>query len=205
VPSLPIVTDGYRLAHEYHSADATFVNVFWLLSPDASSEADLANAFFDAWAHVSGSFSMKSLQSSDITYDGATVTKLDGTSPSVFVAYGSTTHGSAGSGMAAAQAALVITWVTGERGRNHRGRSYIAGVPNASLETGSARWSSALIADAVDAVQGFLDGANGGSPSFTPLVVSQHSVHGSSELEITGGIPRQGLGTQRRRTERTHP
>jgi len=200
-----VISNGWRLAHKYHSADATFVNVFWLLSSAASDEEDLFDCFSAAWSHAGSSFAMINMQSSDIHYDGADITKLDGMSPTVFVPYDSSTSGAAGAGMVAAQAALVITWNTGERGRNNRGRSYIAGLPQAALETGSARWANSTIADAQDAVGGFLTGLTTGSPAAQLLVVSQHSVHGPSHLFVLSGTPRQGLGTQRRRTERTHP
>jgi len=204
--ALPLITDAFRLAHLYHSADATFVNVYWLLSPDADTEEDVALAFFDAYQNAGpSSFTLNKMHSEDILFDGAQVTKLDGTSPTVVVPYPSMTQGGTTSTMTSAQACLVITWTTGERGRDRRGRSFLGGIPAASLETGRGRWNSALVTDAEDALIGWFDGLAGGSPSITQLVVSQHGPDPGSFRTCNSGIPRQGIGTQRRRTERNKP
>jgi hypothetical protein len=202
---LPVITDGFRLAHEYHSSDATFVNVFWLLAGGSATPADVGAVFIAAYATIGSSFSMKSLHSSDITFDKCVVTPLDGVTPSVEVPYSSGVHGGGVAGAVAANSAFIITWLTGERGRNHRGRSFLGGCPSASLEVGGARWGSSIIADALDAAGGFTSGLLAGTPSLDLLVVSQHSVAGPGHLTVSDWTPRAGVGTQRGRTERAHP
>lgn len=147
---------------------------------------------------------MKSLHSTDITFVSVDVTALDGVSPSVETLYSSGVHGSGGSPMAAANASLVITWVSDERGRSNRGRSYLAGMPNGSLEAGGARWGTALIADAQDAVASFFEGltSSGVSSNYDLLVVSQHAASGPHHRLVGEGLPRVKVGSQRRRTQR---
>jgi len=202
---LPVISNGFRIAHRYHSADASFVNVFWVVAAASATTSTIATGFRNAYQNIGSSFAMINLQSSDITYDATDITPLDGVTPTDPIAYPSTTHGSAGAGMAAANAALVITWLTGARGRNNRGRSYIAGIPQAGIETGSGRWSGATIADALDAASGFINGLFIQTPSMDLVVVSQHSVHGPGHRAVTDWTPRAGIGTQRRRTERNKP
>src|SRR5215831_12516697 len=134
---LPVITNGWRLAHNYGTADATFTNVYWFITGDAT---------------VGSSFSMKALHSSNVTFLSCDVTALDGISPTVNVPYSSGVHGGGASPAVAANSALVVTWETGARGRSNRGRSFLAGMPGASLETGGAQWGTAILTDAADAI-----------------------------------------------------
>lgn len=203
---LPVITNGFKLANHYHSDDATFVNTYWCRTADPSDAAQVGADFIVAYDNVSLAPTMRSLHSEDITFDQVEVTPLDGSSPTVSVARSPGVAGLGVSPMAAAQAALIITWETGIRGRNRRGRSFLAGVPNASLESGGARWGTAIIADALDWVQNFINVlADSSASPITLLVVSQHSVAGPHNQAIFGFIPRTGVGTQRRRTERNNP
>lgn len=202
---LPVINDSLRIAHTMHSADATFVNVYWVRSDAYTDEATIAGDFFDAYDTGGGSSSMRHLQSQDLQLDGAEVTALDGVSPSVFIPRGSTTHGAVTSQASAANSALVITWLTGKRGASRRGRTFLPGIPSASLETGSARWSSALIADAELWVPNFIAALFTGPSIITLLQVSQHAADSPHHDDVIGFRPNQGIGTQRRRTERTKP
>ena len=203
---LPIINDSFRLAHFMHSADASFINVYWLRSDSFTDEATMAADFFDAYDTGGGlGSSMRHLQSQDLQLDGAEVTLLDGVSPSVFVNRGSTTHGAVTTQSSAANAALVITWLTGKRGASRRGRTYLPGIPSASLETGSARWSSALVTDAQSWIPNFIGALFNGPSVLTLLQVSQHAADSPHHDDIIDFRPNQGIGTQRRRTERTKP
>lgn len=202
---LPVITNGFRVAHQYHSSDATFVNVFWLLASVSSFAADVGADFIDAYQDAGSSSPIKNLHSSDVTFDQVTVTPLDGVTPSVDVIYPSATHGGGASPPAAANAALVVTWETDQRGRAHRGRSYLGGCPAASLETGGARWGTALITDANLWIPNFLAALEAASNSYTLMVVSQRAAAGPSHRLVGSFVPRQGVGTQRGRTERAKP
>lgn len=201
---LPVIENGFRVAHNYKSADATFTNVYWLLAETPTDPASVAADFIPAYAHVKSSFSMKSLHSTDITFVSVVATALDGVTPSQEVLYSAGVHGSGASPMAAANASLVITWESDERGRSNRGRTYLAGMPNGSLESGGARWGTALIADANDAVASFFEGltSSGSAASYDLLVVSQHAASGPHHRLVGAGLPRVKVGSQRRRTQR---
>ena len=199
---LPVITNGFRVAHNYKTGDATFTNVYWLLGDSSTDPTTVATTFPDAYSNVGTSFSMLSLHSSDVTFVSTEATALDGVTPSVEVPYPAGVHGGGSSPAAAAQASLVITWESDERGRSNRGRSFLGGCPAGSLETGGARWGTALLTDASDAVSGFFAGLSGIDVGFTLLVVSQHAASGPHHRLVGAGRPRQKLGTQRRRTER---
>lgn len=199
---LPVITNGFRLAHNYATVDGKFTNVFWLLSADTTDAVSVGTVFIDAYQNVTGSFSMKSLHSSDVTFGSCDVTPLDGSSPTANVPYSAGVHGGGSSPCSAANSCLVITWETGIRGRNHRGRSFLGGIPAASLESGAARWGAGLITDANDAVDGFINGLAGGDPSLQLLVVSQRAESGPSHHIFDSALPRRKVGSQRRRTER---
>lgn len=202
---LPVITNGFRLANNYHSNDATFTNVFWVVADGVTTTDDVAQAWFAAY-DIGASFAGPlALHSANVTMDNVQVTPLDGVSPTDTIPRATATPGLAGTPMAAANAALVVTWETGFRGIRNRGRSFFAGLPNASLETGAGRWSSALITDANDAFSNFLDNLANGDPSLQLTVVSQRSEFAPSHNAITSFIVRQGVGTQRRRTERNKP
>ena len=203
---LPVINDAFRLAHMMHSDDATFINTYWLRSDSFTDEATMAADFFDAYDNGTGSnSSMRHLQSEDVTLDGAEVTLLDGVSPTVFVPRGTTTAGAVLSQSSAANASLVITWLTGKRGGARRGRTFLPGIPSASLETGSARWSTALITDATLWVPNFIGGLFNSSSVLTLLQVSQHAADSPHHDDVIDFRANQGIGTQRRRTERTKP
>jgi hypothetical protein len=120
----------------------------------------------------------------------------------VNVPYSSGVHGGGASPAVAANSALVVTWETGARGRSNRGRSFLAGMPGASLETGGARWGTAILTDAADAIDGFLTALAGTDPGMNLQVVSQHSELGPHHRPVNEGLARQKVGSQRRRTER---
>lgn len=202
---LPVIPDAVRLAHLMHSADATFVNVYWLRCDSYSDEATTALDFFDAYDTAGGSSTMRHLQSQDLQLDGADVTALDGVSPTVNVPRPTVVHGAVLSQSVAANASLVLTWETGRRGRDNRGRTFLPGCPSASMETGSARWSTSLITDANSWVANFIGALFTSSSVITPMVVSQHAIAAPHHNDILSFIPRQGIGTQRRRTEREKP
>lgn len=199
---LPVIDNAFRLAHEYHTADTTMANIFWLLADGLADPGDVGSEFISAYAHVGSSFSMKSLHSSDVTFDKVVVTPLDGVSPTREVAYSAGVHGTGTSPAAAANAALVITTLSDQRGRAHRGRWFLGGMPAASLETGGARWGTSLITDALDALGGFVTGLAAGVNSLQLLVVSQHAAAGPSHRLVGDFTPRHRVGTQRGRTER---
>lgn len=199
---LPVITNGWRVAHNYKTVDGTFTNVFWMVSADATDDVSVATVFIDAYDTVGTSFKMRSLHSSDVTFVSVVTTALDGSSPSVETLYASGVHGTGTSPASAANSCLVITWESGIRGRANRGRSFLGGIPAASLESGSARWGTGLITDANDAIDGFTNGLGGGDPSLTLLVVSQRAAAGPGHHNVFQGIPRAKIGTQRRRTER---
>jgi hypothetical protein len=189
-----------------HSADATFVNVYWLLAGNPGDPTVMATDFFDSYDTAGGSgSSMRHLQSQDLQLDGADITLLDGVTPTVQVLRASTTHGAVLTQSSSANSSLVLTWETGIRGRSNRGRTFLPGIPSASLETGSARWSSALITDANLWVANFIAALNASTSNLQLLVVSQHAAGGPHHHPVTDFIPRQGVGTQRRRTERAKP
>lgn len=202
---LPVIENGFRIANRYHSGDATFVNVFWVVADGVSTTDAVATAFFAAY-DIGPSFAgPMALHSANVTFDDVQVTPLDGESPTDTIPRGSVVQGLAGTPMTAANAALVVTWETGFRGGRNRGRTFFAGMPNGSLETGGGRWSSAFITDANDAVSAWLTSMANGSPGLTNIVVSQHSEIAPGHKEVTSFICRQGVGTQRRRTERNKP
>lgn len=203
---LPIIADAARIANLYHSGDATFVNTYWVHSTaGGATAAQFAADFIDAYDNTSSAPTMRSLHSSDITLDGVEVTLLDGVTPTLHFARGAGIHGAGVSPMAAAQASLIITWETGIRGRNNRGRTFLAGVPNASLEAGGARWGTAIIADADLWVTNFMNALLDEPTGLELLVVSQRSETGPSHHPVLTFVSRQGVGTQRRRTERNNP
>lgn len=199
---LPVITNGFRVAHNYKTSDGTFTNVYWLLASSATNGTVIGNGFISAYGHVGSSFSMKALHSSDVTFVSVEVTPLDGVTPSTVVAYSAGVHGGGATPAAAANAALIITWQTDERGRAHRGRSFLGAVPAASVEGGSARWGTAIITDALDAVSGFFAGLSAISPSCELMVVSQRAAAGPGHRLVGAGLPRTEIGSQRRRTER---
>jgi hypothetical protein len=202
---LPVISDGFRVAHVMHSNDATFANVFWFITDGTVNDGDVAAGFMDAYFDISSGPTIASLQSQDLTMDGVEVIALDGISESHFFPYATTKHGLVLSQAAAANACLVLTWLTGVRGRSHRGRTFLPGCPNASLESGSGRWSSALITDAATWIQTWFDNLAGEPGNLLLAQVSQRAVDSPHHAAVTGFIPRQGIGTQRRRTERQKP
>jgi hypothetical protein len=202
---LPVISGGFRLANLYHSNDATFVNTYWLLAGSAIDPNSVATAFMAAYDQGPSFAGPLALHCADVTFDAVEVTPLDGISDTVVVQRESVTAGLATGPMAAANAAFIVTWLTGARGRSNRGRSFLAGCPNASLETGGGRWSSGFIVDANEAIQAFLDNLGNGDPALTLQVVSQHSVEGPHHRDVFEFIARQGVGTIRGRTERNKP
>lgn len=202
---LPIITNGFRLANLYHSADATFVNVFWLVAAGPVDSVSVANDFMETYDDTAAFSSPSTLQSSDITLDAVEVTPLDGTSDTLLQQRDAITHGTGTSPMTAANAALVVTWLTGARGRSNRGRTFFGGIPAASLEAGSARWSTALITDANIAMQNWINALASTDSNLTLQVVSQRAESSPHHRSIFAFTPRRGLGTIRGRTERTKP
>jgi hypothetical protein len=207
VPStpLPIIENGYRVAHNYHSGDATFTNVFWLTADPSATEQDVADTFQLWYFDTSAGPTIASLQSQDLTFDSTEVTKLDGVTPTLVAPYTTVQHGLVLSQMAAANASFIISWETGVRGRSNRGRTFFAGGPSASLETGSARWSSAFLSDMNSWIPTWLSNMAAATFPLFLMVVSQHSELGPHHNPVTGFVARQGIGTQRRRTEREKP
>lgn len=198
---LPIIPGGFRLANNYKTQDAKFTNVFWLIATPGSHAADVADDFQHAYT-TGTSFKMLSLHSVDVTMVNCQVTPLDGASPTEVVPWPSSTDGTGVGVAAAANACFVLTLQTANRGRNKRGRTYLGGCPQASLEAGSARWSPAFIADANIATSDFLIQLSLGSTGADLYVVSQHSAAGPSNSLVTVMRANSYVGSQRRRTER---
>lgn len=202
---LPIITRGYRVANNMQTDDGTCTNVFWLTAGDGENETTVAEAFQRLYFDVSDGPTIASLQSSNIQMINTEVTALDGTTPSVVLPYPALSVGLVVGQSAPINAALVITWTTGKRGIAHRGRTFLPGIPSASLETGSGRWNTALITDAENWIQTWLDNMLGAPEELALMVVSQHAATSPTHDPVTGFTPRQGIGTQRRRTERQRP
>lgn len=188
-----------------HSNDATFANIFWFLADPAMTEVDVANTFQDEYFDIGSGSTIASLQSQDLTMDRVEVTGLDGISTTFVQPYGTVKHGLVLSQASAANAALVITWSTGIRGRANRGRTYLPGIPSASLESGSGRWNSALITDANAWINNWITNMANAVNPLTLMQVSQRAASSPHHAPVTSFTPRQGIGTQRRRTERQKP
>lgn len=202
---LPIITDGFRVTNIYGSDDAQFTNTYWVQSGTTVTPTALGSAFIDAYDNNTGGSTMRALHSSSITLHSVDVTALDGVTPTVNVPRAAGVHGTGVANAAAANAALVITWLTGIRGRAARGRTFLGGLPASSMEDGGGLWSTAILTDALDWVQNFLDAIVGHDLQL--LMVSQRSTEtpGLHVHPITDFTPRAGVGTQRGRTERNKP
>jgi hypothetical protein len=198
---LPIITNGFRVAHEYHSAAASFVNVFWTLASVTSTAFQVGTDWNTAW-DAGGAGGILHAFSADMTYDGCTVTPLDGVSPSTIVNRASPSHGAGGSPMAPANVSLIVTWRSGTRGRAYRGRTYFAGVPNAAINAGGATWNASTISLITGQVTTWLAALAATPSSQELLCVSQHAASSPHHSLMQTWLVRPYLGTQRRRTER---
>ena len=205
VHPLPIITDGFKVENLYHSDDATFANIYWLQYNAATTPADVGADFITAYDTGATTPTLKALHSSSVTFDGVNVTALDGVTPTEFVARGAGVAGGGAALCASANAAMVITLLTGQRGRARRGRLFLGGCPASSMHDGGGLWSTALVADAQSWYSNFYD--NLINTGYQPLMVSQRSeeIPGDHFYPITAWTARQGVGTQRGRTERNKP
>lgn len=202
---LPVITRGFRVANNMQTADGTCTNVFWLTAGVGMNENDVALGFQRVYFDVTAGPTIASLQSSNLQMINTEVTALDGTTPTIVVPYPALSVGLVVGQSAPINCALVLTWTTGQRGIAHRGRTFLPGIPSASIETGSGRWNSALIADATTWIQTWLDNMLSAPEELALMVVSQHAATSPTHDPVTGFTPRQGIGTQRRRTERQKP
>src|SRR4030095_3336073 len=94
--------------------------------------------------------------------------------------------------------AFINTLRTALGGRSHRGRMYIGGLSNESVKTESTQWD---LADSVLATAGseFLEQVQTQSGGDIQLGVASYVLETASY--VTSVVPREYLGTQRRRAE----
>jgi hypothetical protein len=143
---LPVVPDGIRVKiTQKLGDDVNIENIMYGVVASGSlpltntTALALANAAFAAW--VAGPLQY---QGTDVTLESVTITDL---SVAGGVEVVSTTAAHAGLGSTAsltASASMVVTLLTGTRGRSSRGRIYIAGMTPGDQATPQT-WTSAIV------------------------------------------------------------
>src|SRR5690348_4074036 len=186
---LPVITNVWRIAINWQAPSQTAVNVIHILDTGGmATAANLATILDGDWQ--TGQFETVS---SSATITGYDIIKLDGSSATVHVS-ATGPSGTGGSEFIPA-ASVLVSFGTGLRGRDHRGRLYLPftaetkqndGVVSVSsfsaLETAWVNWATALATDNI------------------PLQVASYK-DAASEDVITATV-RSTLATQRRRQQR---
>lgn len=192
MPPLPVITDVFRCAFNWHSATAGHAtNVIHIRAPD-SDESDVfthitSNMTRDMWNPVS-------LQA---FVDNIVITPLDGTSASAVHTVTTNNQGE-GNNQAMPAVAAIVKLETGIRGKSHRGRVYLPFVAEDQADSG--RLGSAQQATTQAAWQDFLDGIAGEGDNIVVASYKLESADFVTSLTVEGA-----LGTQRRRQSRLRP
>jgi hypothetical protein len=198
MPALPVIADTYRCTYEYKGDDATFVNVFGIHSVGSDAQ-QVADGVKRAVLSATSSSSIQSLQSQDITLVKTTALPLDGVSLHAESAFAPATFGLGAAGAVGANSAGIITLTSAARGRSHRGRIFLGGLPKAFLALGGARFSTSWVTDANSWFATFI--TNLGTTTI-PLELQVISLKLGVRVPVSGFIPRAYIGSIRRRAER---
>lgn len=158
---------------------------------------DVAEGFKDWWDDelktiVSHEWQLESIRVLDQESEAGPSVQFTTGLPSV-----GAVSGDAGPG----QAAVITTFLTGERGRKNRGRSYLAGPPASYFAAGDGTTIEAASATVIQAVYLELNGAIEGQASG-----AVHAILSKADVEakpVLAYKTRQYLGTQRRRVRPT--
>src|SRR5215468_6749654 len=109
--------------------------------------------------------------------------------------------GTSSTATAASNAAPIITWRTGARGRSFRGRTYIVGAPLSVFSSSDGTQTNPSFVTAYNSAAAALITAIGAVPGgfTTKLVVASNKL--AQSVEITSGQARTYVGTQKRRVK----
>jgi len=144
--ALPVLPTTFRIVFSggWNGTRDAWANVLFFQEIGAPlTPVDVANSTEDPWTTFWGTFN-----TSDVSWDGLQVTKLDGTTPT-FDRVEIGTGGSTGVSVPH-QCSMVITHQTETRGRSFRGRTFLAGHGQDKISSGdSSLWDGAHVS-AVD-------------------------------------------------------
>lgn len=198
MPALPVIPNVFKCTFEYSSGEATFVNVFSVIG-EGSTPSSLAAGLMTSFLTFGGHSRIQSLLSSSVSLDRVTVLALDGSSTVEVVDFPPATFGLGAVSPAPANAALIITLLTGARGRSRRGRMFLGGIPRTSIGGDGARWGASIVADAVLWFQEWLDQL---ATIDTGVALGVLSIKNGDFHVLTSFVPRTYFGSIRARTER---
>jgi hypothetical protein len=200
MPVLPVIPNAFLIAQQTNGhpiEDHPFINRFCVLCTSSADRAAIADAFAAAFTA-----SIMGMPSSDVTVGLTEVTPLDGTSTTLTRATPS--FGTAGAGPLTIRLpwslAFGITWQSAQRGRSHRGRSYIPGVDGSTVTDSSTRpLKPAFVAALQGAGDAFIAHLVAAAPSMALQVLSRKLGVATPVISSRANI---GVVEQRRRYER---
>lgn len=158
--------------------------------------SDIADVF-DAWwatdfrAELSTNYNAGSIKVTDLSSDSAPTFEKPVTAP---------TDGAVASASVPNNVAMVVSFLTANRGRSYRGRNYVMGVPSADLDTNTSFESSSCAAVQLDYEQLQLALAGAG---FEHVVLSRFNAGAERAVGVSTAVEtyraNTPVGTQRRR------
>ena len=191
MPPLPVIDDVYRVAINSHVETVPFTNVLHIQRTGGNTEA-VATHVQDA---LITDDCVWDLISANMILDSIEVTPLDGITPTFELAVGESGHVST-TNNAPVQCALVTTWVTGARGKSHRGRTFWGGVAESHLESNRTKWKASDAGAFATAIDGTFTALNTDSYIF---VVASYLL--AKAFPITDRRINLYIGTIRNRAE----
>lgn len=200
MPPLPIIPQAYLIAQHFTRTDELhdYVNVMTVQDhTPPHTPLQIAEKFALAFGA-----SLFSVMDVGVTFGETEVTPLDGTSAvetfetAQFGSHGGHTTG----GAYPVSGSQLITWQTGIRGRQNRGRTYLVGVTDDMVVTPAERaLTNAQLAVLQLAGTGFLaDLIAGAHPELHLMVLSRRGAHATEALTARANL---GVCSQRRRFE----
>lgn len=203
---LPVISQIWQVAIRYANASYYAVNVFNVHTTETS---DSLIAFGVGEAFYAPN-SLAQLQSSTMVCQDITVTKYDGASGGVIFPAStlalSNDAGYEGTPSTVPNVAGVITWRTGLAGRSFRGRSYIAGLAEGTVDDGDGVIEPSDQATWLAAPGEFMDQLDANLPAANLVIVSTISDGEPRDpalaTSVTAAQARIPLRTQRRRVSR---
>lgn len=187
---LPVIDDVFRVALEWTAiGGGDAVNVMHFTRPTGSSDELMA----DLESNIT--VAMFQCVSSDASVSKVTITPLDGsTASSEYVPESGFWHGGATSG-GIPNTCIVVKWLTAQRGRSHRGRTFLPFGAEGLFSNGF--FAAENIGNMQDAWDTFL--AAMVTDTSSPVVASYTLI--DSDL-VTQFLVEEAAGTQRRRQTR---
>jgi hypothetical protein len=200
MPALPVIPNGFLIAQQLIGspfADHPFINRFCVVCTGSSDRAAIAEQFADSYADT-----LLSVISAAIQMGATEVTPLDGTSTTLTVntAQVGTNGGHTVNIRFPWALALGTTWQSAQRGRSHRGRTYLPGVDGDMLIDEGTKFLKTTVTAALQAAAtGFISDLVGGTPSLVLQVLSRHL---GVATPVIGARANNAAVMQRRRYER---